>query len=146
MEFLIQPTTNLARSTQAIGIPQLNWSPVDARNTTVTPSGSTEYPGAERAPRMISLMLVRDRAEELPSSAVAYVQLKVHPEVHDEATQEVLQPAVYQTLATLTPNNPEWRRNYPINYGLLSVYKPQSDEPYGVAVLGMFGQSTSVSD
>lgn len=147
MEFLIQPTTSLVRSTQRIGIPHLNWSPVDARNTTLTPTGSVEYPGAERAPRMFSLLLARGREEELPASAVAYVQLKIHPEVRDEATQEVLQEAVYQTIATLTPNNPEWRRQYPIDYGLLSVLKPESSEAaYGVAIFGMFGESTSVSD
>ena len=142
MEFVIQPTTEPARSTLSLGIPHLIWSPVDARNTTVTTSGSQEYPGAERAPRKISIVLVRSRDEDLPANAKLYVQLLVYPATYIE--DELSQPAVYQTLAVLTPENPEWTRDFPINVGRLSVAKDASEDAYGAVCLGMFGDATQV--
>ena len=144
MEFLIQPTTEPARSTLAIGIPHLIWSPVDARNTTVTPSGSQEYPGAERAPRKISIVLVRSREDDLPANAKLYVQLLVYPATYIEG--ELSQPAVYQTLAVLTPDNPEWTRDFPVDVGRLFVAKDESEDAYGAVCLGMFGESTQVQE
>jgi hypothetical protein len=144
MEFLIQPTTDAARSTAPIGIPHYVWSPVDARNTTITPTGNSEYPGAERAPRKVSVMLVRSRQEDLPADAEVFIQVLVYPAVVSDGIE--IQPAVYQTIATLTPENLEWTRDYPIDPGLLSIYKEASNDAYGVVSFGMFSSTISTNE
>lgn len=145
MDFLIQPTVNEARSTAQFGIPPLVWSPVADRNTTITPTGSEEYPGAARLSRKISVLLVRDRDQSLPADAQVHIQLRVFNEEMD-ADGNVVRPAVYQTLATLTPDQLEWTRDFPIDPDRLSVYKEQTSEPYGAVCFGMFGVTNTVQD
>jgi len=129
MHTLIQPTTNAAISTDAFGIPPMQWSPDAALNA----SQYVQYPGHQRAPRWISVLLTRDRAEDLPADAELYIEFRVHPATDSD-------PEVWQLVAKLTPGNPEWRRSFPIDPGLVRVRKPASSDPYGAAVIGMFGQ------
>ena len=128
MEIIIQPTTQATHSTAAFGIPHFEYSPDPALNS----SAYQQWPGHQRAPRFISVLLTRDRAEDLPADAELFIEFRVHP-----ATET--QPEVWQRIARLTPSNPEWRRSFPIEPGRVRARKPESSEPYGAAVIGMFG-------
>lgn len=134
MEILIHPTTQATSSTAAFGIPHLIYSPDPALND----SSTQQWPGYQRAPRMISVLLICDRNEELPASAELYIEFRVH---HATETQ----PEVWQTVAKLTPKDPEWRRSFPVDPGLVRARKPESSEPYGAALIGYFGQQQQQS-
>ena len=134
METIIQPTTQAAESPATFGIPHFEFSPDPALNS----SAYQQWPGYQRAPRWISVLLIRDRAEDLPADAELFVEFRVHP-----ATET--QPEVWQRIARLTPSNPEWRRSFPIPAGLVRARKPVSSEPYGAAVIGYYGQQAQQS-
>lgn len=113
METIIQPTTQAAHSAATFGIPHFEYSPDPALNSTA----NQQWPGSQRAPRWISVMLIRDRAEDLPADAKLFIEFRVHA-----ATET--SPEVWQRVATLTPGNPEWRRSFPIPVGLVRARKP----------------------
>lgn len=138
---LITPT--LAEVTSVhLRIPSLVWSPDERNNDAVVelPGGEVSvnrYDGWERAPRACSVMLHSDRVQPLPADARLYIEVKVLDEIRDEATGEIIEPAHYERIATLTPTNREWRRSFPIDD--VRVVKPLSDVPYGAVTFGLFG-------
>ena len=131
---LIAPTTEAAASVE-FGIPPLVWSPDPdvCRGTAIVAGGTVnnDYPGRELKPREITLVLHAAPGDSLPDTAEAY--LEVH--TGDDAEG---QPH-YERIRTLTPAHKTLLWRGPIEG--MRVSKPHSDDAYGVAAFGLFGET-----